>query len=167
MMTWVKNRLLLLLLAALTGVVLVIAVCNWAISYQAQHYIYDDIDTVPVNRVGIVLGTSRFTSDGAPNYHYRRRIEAAAALIQNGKIQFILVSGDNGTPWYDEPSRCGKQEKQKSVFYPCHHGVNQRLVADSGINIVALESVTDSVPLHSCSGKERKNGFSPCSPFLY
>src|SRR5882757_7576161 len=57
--------------------------------------IFTSIETVPVNEVGLVLGTSKLTKRGKPNLHFDQRIAAAAALYRAGKIQHLLVSGDN------------------------------------------------------------------------
>jgi len=63
-----------------------------------------EVKEVPYHRVGIVLGTnpiSRFTGRRNPFYDYR--IEAATRLYKAGKIERILVSGDNGKKTYSEP----------------------------------------------------------------
>lgn len=80
-------------------------ICDQLVSDLSDGYLYSDPSSLPVNQVGVVLGTSRYTSDGQPNGHYLRRLEAAATLIRMSKIHYILVSGDNATPYYDEPSR--------------------------------------------------------------
>ncbi|HLP77219.1 MAG TPA: ElyC/SanA/YdcF family protein [Candidatus Paceibacterota bacterium] len=59
---------------------------------------------IPQNEVALVLGTGKLTAGGRPNLHFRQRIEAAAALYRSGKVQHLLVSGDNHVKGYDEPS---------------------------------------------------------------
>jgi SanA protein len=66
--------------------------------------IFVSIQTVPMNDVGLVLGTSRLTKHGKPNLHFNQRIEAAAALYHAGKVHHLLVSGDNHVSSYDEPT---------------------------------------------------------------
>ncbi|MGF1560424.1 MAG: vancomycin high temperature exclusion protein, partial [Flavobacteriaceae bacterium] len=63
---------------------------------------------VPANRVGLVLGTSNKLVGGQPNPYYSYRIHAALALFKAKKIDFILVSGDNGTQYYNEPETIKK-----------------------------------------------------------
>ena len=58
---------------------------------------------IPENKVGLVLGTSNRLIEGGSNPYYVNRINAAVALYEAGKIQYILVSGDNATPYYNEP----------------------------------------------------------------
>lgn len=65
--------------------------------------LYTDVSKVPPKRIGVVLGTSKYLSNGYINYYYKFRIDAAVALYKAGKIQYIIVSGDNGTKQYNEP----------------------------------------------------------------
>ena len=64
--------------------------------------IYSDISTISENKVGLVLGTSKYISDGRRNLFYLYRLEAVKALYDEGKIDYILVSGDNSTQQYNE-----------------------------------------------------------------
>ncbi|MDZ7853520.1 MAG: ElyC/SanA/YdcF family protein [Halomonas sp.] len=53
--------------------------------------------------VGIVFGTSHWTRSGARNPHFEGRMNAAANLIQLGRVDHLLISGDNSTRYYNEP----------------------------------------------------------------
>jgi SanA protein len=75
---------------------------NW-VKHTTQNQVYTTIDKIPANEVGIVLGTSKEASYGT-NLYFKYRMEAAAELYHAGKIKHILVSGDNGTKAYDEPT---------------------------------------------------------------
>jgi SanA protein len=70
----------------------------------SQPWLYADLDQVPYNRVGLVLGTGPTTARGRPNPYFVGRIQAAAQLYQAGKVDYLLVSGDNSSRYYDEPS---------------------------------------------------------------
>ena len=78
----------------------------WAVSSHiersASEHLYDDLADLPYRDVGLVLGTSRFSTDGL-NKFYTARIEAAAKLYHDGKIDHIIVSGSNPSPYYNEP----------------------------------------------------------------
>ncbi|MEO1033897.1 MAG: ElyC/SanA/YdcF family protein [Bacteroidota bacterium] len=90
----------------LIGVVIslgVIITYHW-ISFKTRHLVFDDIDSIPRNKVGLVLGTGKYTTGGTINRFYTYRIEAAVSLYKAGKIDYILVSGDNSKKDYDEPS---------------------------------------------------------------
>lgn len=77
--------------------------CNAHIASRAAVHLHDDMATLPHNRVGVVLGTSEKVRGGRPNLYFQHRIEAAAALYHAGKVDRLLLSGDNGTIHYNEP----------------------------------------------------------------
>lgn len=64
--------------------------------------IYPDVSEVPSYEVGIVFGAG-VKSDGTPTDALADRLLTAAELYQAGKLQEILVSGDNRTIYYNEP----------------------------------------------------------------
>lgn len=72
------------------------------ISQRAASFIYSDISKVPAKKVALLLGCTKYLRDGRINFFYKYRIEAAEKLYKQGKIQAILVSGDNSTKGYDE-----------------------------------------------------------------
>ncbi|MFN6037809.1 MAG: vancomycin high temperature exclusion protein [Bacteroidota bacterium] len=74
------------------------------IKISTSESIYTDINKLPFNRVGLVLGTSRKFMDGSKNLFFYNRIKAAALLFKSGKIKHLIVSGDNRTAFYDEPN---------------------------------------------------------------
>ena len=76
------------------------------IAYAASPYIYDDIHTLPHKRAALLLGTTKYIAKGRKNYFYLYRIEAAAQLWKAHKVDAIVVSGDNGTRYYDETTPC-------------------------------------------------------------
>jgi SanA protein len=59
-------------------------------------------DNAPTKRVAIVFG-AEVKRDGTPSVVLRDRIETAAALYKNGKVQKLLMSGDNRFVDYNEP----------------------------------------------------------------
>lgn len=64
---------------------------------------YDSLNDLPHNKVGLLLGTSSYTADGTKNPFFVNRINAAVLLYKKGKIDYILVSGDNRHQSYNEP----------------------------------------------------------------
>lgn len=64
---------------------------------------YDNVNDIPYNEVGLLLGTSSLTSDGSSNPFFINRIQAASLLYRKGKIDYVLVSGDNRHASYNEP----------------------------------------------------------------
>ena len=60
------------------------------------------VDTVPAERVAIVFGAG-LRYDGSPTAVLRDRVETAAQLYFSGKVEKLLMSGDNSTLDYNEP----------------------------------------------------------------
>ncbi|MCA9735632.1 MAG: YdcF family protein [Deferribacteres bacterium] len=52
---------------------------------------------------GLVLGTSRFRSNGNANPYFENRIKAATELYQSGKVKHLLLSGSSQETYYNEP----------------------------------------------------------------
>jgi len=75
-----------------------------SISFSAKGLNYNDVNTIPKNKVGLVLGTSKFAPSGNINLFYKHRVNATVELYNAGKIEYVLVSGDNSRKDYDEPS---------------------------------------------------------------
>ena len=71
---------------------------------NARHKNFVSTANVPYNKVGLVLGTSPKMPSGKPNFFFTSRIDAAARLYKSGKVSYLLVSGDNGSKQYDEPT---------------------------------------------------------------
>ena len=76
---------------------------NWWVIHSTEKNIFYDYDKLPVNPVGLVLGTSSRLSNGLPNPFFDSRMKTAADLYRLGKIEHIIVSGDNRTKFYNEP----------------------------------------------------------------
>ena len=83
---------------------ILIFVCNFIIGSSAKGKTFSDINNIQKNRVGLVLGTSKKLVGGQSNSYYINRIRATVQLYNSGKIEFVLVSGDNGTIYYNEPT---------------------------------------------------------------
>jgi SanA protein len=70
---------------------------------STQRQIYTDTASLPHNKVGLLLGTSKWGKGHWVNFYYAYRIEAAVTLFRAGKIDYVLVSGDNRHVYYNEP----------------------------------------------------------------
>ena len=78
--------------------------CNYIIDSSAEGKTFSTFENIPKNKVGLVLGTSNKLVGGYANPYYTFRINATVALYNAKKIEFILVSGDNSTQYYNEPT---------------------------------------------------------------
>lgn len=94
--------LIMLELAVLLPV-LALLISNQVIRVSSEAYLYDSTDELPYNRVGLVLGTSHRVRDGRPNPYFHNRMAAAAEVYHAGKVNYLVVSGDNRTKYYNEP----------------------------------------------------------------
>jgi SanA protein len=93
----------------LISVAILLAAMIWTVDYMVNAntagQIYSDLSKIPANRVGLLLGTSKFTDKAKNiiNQYYQNRIDATVALFMAGKIDYIIVSGDNSLKYYNEP----------------------------------------------------------------
>lgn len=81
---------------------------NVIISKSTQSLIYYNIDNTPKTDVALILGTSRYTTQGYTNLYFKFRIQAVVKLYKSGKIKHIIVSGDNSITSYNEPREMRK-----------------------------------------------------------
>ena len=80
-------------------------ICNQIVVNNAEGKVSSDIDSIKYNKVGLLLGTTpqaRITK--VKNYFFIYRIDAAEELYKAGKIDQILISGDeNSLDGINEP----------------------------------------------------------------
>lgn len=88
---------------AALAVGLVVWAAYFTIARATDALIFDDIDALPAREVGVVLGTTPRLRDGSPNVYFDYRMDAAARLWRAGKVQRLILSGDNLDRRYDEP----------------------------------------------------------------
>ncbi|WP_258099058.1 SanA/YdcF family protein [Marinoscillum pacificum] len=84
--------------------IILIFYANYQIEKSARNNTYQAASEIPSNKVGLVLGTSKYLQNGNINLYFKYRIDATVTLFEEGKIAFVLVSGDNGNKDYDEPT---------------------------------------------------------------
>ena len=80
-------------------------ICNQIVVNNAEGKVFSNIDSIKYNKVGLLLGTTpqaRITK--LKNYFFIYRIDAAEELYKAGKIERILISGDeNSLDGVNEP----------------------------------------------------------------
>ena len=73
-------------------------ICNQIVVNNAQGKAFSDIDSIEYNKVGLLLGTTPQARIGRiTNYFFIYRIDAAEELYKAGKIEKILISGDENS----------------------------------------------------------------------
>ncbi len=61
------------------------------------------VDEAPVRRAAVIFGAG-LRYDGSPTAVLRDRVKTGVALYQAGKVEKLLMSGDNSTIYYNEPA---------------------------------------------------------------
>jgi SanA protein len=110
-MRWIKRILFALFILFISFFLF----SNLWIVKSTKARVFSDLSKVPHHRIALVLGTSHRTSKGGPNPFFEKRIETAADLYKKGKIDHLILSGDNRTIYYNEPMAMLKALLKKGV----------------------------------------------------
>ncbi len=94
---WILFFVFFVVIAVLAGNIWIIARTDERI------FSGDELANLPENSTALVLGTSKFRSNGAPNPYFANRIKAAATLYHQGKLKQLLLSGSSQESYYNEP----------------------------------------------------------------
>ena len=100
------NKISACVIAILTTTCLALMlICNKIVVNNAEGKVFYDIDSIKYNKVGLLLGTTPQARIGRiTNYFFIYRIDAAEELYRAGKIEKILISGDeNSLDGINEP----------------------------------------------------------------
>lgn len=85
-----------LIIHGLLAALALVLFANVQIASASAGRVYRTIETVPANRVGLLLGTSPYVVSGRLNPFFEHRIRAAVELLRAGRIEYILASGAGG-----------------------------------------------------------------------
>jgi SanA protein len=97
------KRIVRIGLFVLIGSIILILIANvWVISSTTSR-VLTDYHLLPDSGVALVLGTSHRLTSGEPNPFFENRITSAGKLYREGKAIHFILSGDNRTPYYNEP----------------------------------------------------------------
>lgn len=78
--------------------IVVMLICNQIVVNNAEGKVFSDIDSIKYNKVGLLLGTTPQARIGRiTNAFFAYRIDAAEQLYKAGKIEQILISGDENS----------------------------------------------------------------------
>ena len=101
------------LLMALVGMLVLVGL-SFHIQHKTKEFIYEDAGKIPEAYTVIVLGAS-VKRDGELSVVLRDRVESALFLYENNKVKRFLLSGDNGSQYYNEPSAMKKYLLERGV----------------------------------------------------
>lgn len=126
-----RNRKLRIIIALSLGIILfillIIGTSYATVTYNASGRTYDNIDSIPHNRYGLLLATSPTTPRGTHNYYFDFRIIAADELYKAGKIEYIIASGGD----YRNKEKYGCDEPRSILDSLVARGVpSERIILD-------------------------------------
>lgn len=87
----------------IVAAVMLIVSAELYVAMAASDSVYEVLNELPERKAGIVLGCSPLMSDGRTNVYFTARMDAAAEVWEAGKVEFLILSGDNGEKYYNEP----------------------------------------------------------------
>ena len=98
---WIRRGLRLALACALF-----VAACNAAVLIASSSRVtpVGHEGEAPKRRAAVVMGCAEKLRNGRGNLFFSARIKTAAKLWQAGRVEALIVSGDNHVKGYDEPS---------------------------------------------------------------
>lgn len=123
----ILKRVIVVITTTLSLIIGILIFTNWKISYDAEKYLFDDVEDIPEQQVALVLGTSKYLGNKKYlNHYFTYRINAAVELYKAGKVRAFVVSGDNSRSSYNEPEDM-RQELVKagvpdSIIHPDYAG---------------------------------------------
>ena len=92
-----------MVLPVIALLIAVVFITDYGVTHSTQKQTYSDVDLIPANKVGLLLGTNKYVQGKWENLYYKYRIDATVALFRAGKIKYVLISGDNSRKEYSEP----------------------------------------------------------------
>jgi len=99
-----KKKIILWIFVFSTVLILILTYyANQAIIAEAKTYTTSAIDQIIPLKTGLLLGTSKTLKNGQPNDYFYNRTKAAIHHFKQGKIKYLIVSGDNSKENYNEP----------------------------------------------------------------
>ncbi len=128
---WIK-RLFIFCLLLVVSFFLFIWYANSAATRAGKGVLFDDVNDVPKQRAGLVFGCSQKLGT-RDNLYFKYRIQAASELWHAGKVDFLIVSGDNREKNYNEPEAMRKALVKTGV-------PNDKIISDY-VGLRTLDSV--------------------------
>ena len=113
---WAKRVVFTVLAVGFLGFGIVLY-ANLTAIWASRGRLFDQVSELPKTQVGLVFGTSDKLPDGRENLYFRYRIDAAVAVWNAGKVETLIVSGDNlsDPPYYNEPDKMRRALVKRGV----------------------------------------------------
>jgi SanA protein len=114
MKKYIKNVFWVSVSFAMFSVILII-IADSRIEKNSNMKVFSEIADIPYNKVGLLLGTGKYLKSGAHNPYYIYRLNAAEELFHAGKIDYLVISGDNSKTDYNEPNEMKSDLMEKGI----------------------------------------------------
>lgn len=111
------------------------------INLQSKNQVYNSTDEIELSEYGLVLGASMRSKHGI-NRYFKYRMDAAIDLYNAGKIQKIIVSGDNHKMTYNEP--------RDMANYLIKHGIPAKSIILDYAGFRTFDSVVRAKKVFDC-----------------
>lgn len=99
-----KRKIILAVVIAIIIGIVTILTCHFFVVCNAKGKLYENVDNIPAAKFGLLLGTTPQSRYGGNNLFFKYRIDATEKLYKAGKIEYILISGDeNSLDGVNEP----------------------------------------------------------------
>lgn len=102
-----KRKFVIISVISIIFSIAILILCDRIVAWNASDKTYDNVDSIPHRKIGMILGTSPISTwNGRRNYYFDHRIKAGAELYKAGKVDWLVVSGGdyrNTENGYDEP----------------------------------------------------------------
>lgn len=129
------RKIILGLIISIIGVFFIILTCHFTVVWNAKGKIYSDVEDIPASKIGLLLGTPPQTRyGGKSNSFFNYRIDAAESLYKAGKIEYLLISGD-------EKSLNGLNEPQCMKDSLIERGIPASVIFLDGKGLRTFDSV--------------------------
>lgn len=102
----------ILILAALAAAV--VAYAYFTAVWASRGRTFAKVADLPDVKVGLLFGTTDVVN-GRENPYFRYRIDAAVEVWKAGKLETLIVSGDNLDRYYDEPEKMKRALVERGV----------------------------------------------------
>ncbi|MEC4817413.1 MAG: ElyC/SanA/YdcF family protein [Scytonema sp. PMC 1069.18] len=104
---------LILWLLLLSGTIAVIGL-NFYVNATTSSRRYTNPSEIPPQRIAVVFGAGVW-EDGTPSPMLADRVTAAVELYKQGRVQKLLMTGDNSSPDYDEVTAMQQYAVERGV----------------------------------------------------
>jgi vancomycin permeability regulator SanA len=108
-----SSRLAIFIGLVILAIAMLVAPHAWVHQHH-QASIYYSVAEIPQAPIAIVFGAG-LTADGEPSWMLADRVDAAVDLYLAGKVQRLLMSGDNSRPEYDEVTAMKRRAVERGV----------------------------------------------------